>query len=146
MQMCLILILIKISLTFVPRGPIDNQPSLVQIMHGRPTGVTPLSEPVMDSAYVHFSVLDRSHKSHNATVPHSRIHHSKTEMCISITQWCFAGHLSDALWDLWDGSKKSPTRHSVMWKWYTDTYFNLNLRHCTNTTSQTTTTKAIQMI
>ena len=38
---------IKISLNFVPNGPIDNIPSLVQIMAWRHPGDKPLSEPMM---------------------------------------------------------------------------------------------------
>ena len=41
-------ILIKISLKFVPRGPINNIPTLVQVMAWRRPGDKPLSEPMMD--------------------------------------------------------------------------------------------------
>ena len=41
-------ILIKISLKFVPKGPIDNIPALVQIMARRRTGDKPLSESNVD--------------------------------------------------------------------------------------------------
>ena len=37
----------KISLKFVPKGPIDNFPALVQIMTRRRRGGKPLSEPMM---------------------------------------------------------------------------------------------------
>ena len=37
---------IKISLKFVPKGPIDNIPALVRIMAWRRTGDKPLSEPM----------------------------------------------------------------------------------------------------
>ena len=40
-------ILIKISLKFVPKGPINNNPALVQIMAWRWSGDKPLSEPMM---------------------------------------------------------------------------------------------------
>ena len=40
-------ILINISLKFVPKGPIDNNPALVQIMAWRRIGDKPLSEPVL---------------------------------------------------------------------------------------------------
>ena len=40
-------ILIKISLKFVLKGPINNIPVLVQIMAWRQTGDKPLSEPMM---------------------------------------------------------------------------------------------------
>ena len=47
---------IKISLKFVPKGPIDNIPSLVQIMAWRRPGDKPLSEPMMDSLPTHICV------------------------------------------------------------------------------------------
>ena len=47
---------IQISLKLVPRGPIDNKPTLVQVMVWRRTGDKPLSEPMMaqfpDAAYM----------------------------------------------------------------------------------------------
>ena len=39
--------LIKISLKFVPKGPIDNNPALVQIMAWRWLGDKPLSDPML---------------------------------------------------------------------------------------------------
>ena len=47
---------IKISLKFVPRGPINNIPALIQIMAWRRTGDKPLSEPMMYSLLVHMYV------------------------------------------------------------------------------------------
>ena len=44
-------ILIDISLKFVPKGPINNIPALVQIMAWRRPGDKPLSEPMMMSIY-----------------------------------------------------------------------------------------------
>ena len=38
---------IKISLKFIPKGPINNNPALVQIMAWRRPGDKPLSEPMM---------------------------------------------------------------------------------------------------
>ena len=40
-------ILIQISLKFVPKGPIDNKSSLVQVMAWRQTGDKPLPEAKM---------------------------------------------------------------------------------------------------
>ena len=42
-----VLMSIKISLKFVPKGQINNIPVLVQIMAWRRTGDKPLSEPIM---------------------------------------------------------------------------------------------------
>ena len=47
---------IKISLTFVPKGPINNIPALVQIMAWRRPGDKPLSEPMMVSLPTHICV------------------------------------------------------------------------------------------
>ena len=40
-------ITIQISLKFVPRSPIDNNPALVQVMAWLRTGNKPLPEPMM---------------------------------------------------------------------------------------------------
>ena len=47
---------IKISLKFLPKGPINNNPSLVQIMAWRRSGDKPLSEPRMESLLTHICV------------------------------------------------------------------------------------------
>ena len=47
---------IKISLKFVPKGPINNIPALVQIMAWRRPGDKPLSEPVMVSLLTHICI------------------------------------------------------------------------------------------
>ena len=49
-------ILIKISLTLVPKGPINNIPELVQIMAWRRPGAKPLSEPIMVNLQMHICV------------------------------------------------------------------------------------------
>ena len=47
---------IEISLKFVPKGPIDNIPALVQIMAWRRPGDKPLSEPIMVKLPTHICV------------------------------------------------------------------------------------------
>ena len=47
---------IKISLKFVPKGPINNNPALVQIMAWRRSGDKPLSEPVVVNLLTHICV------------------------------------------------------------------------------------------
>ena len=47
---------IKFSLKFVPKGPINNIPALVQIMAWRRPGDKPLSDPVMVSLLTHICV------------------------------------------------------------------------------------------
>ena len=49
-------ILIKISLKFIPKGPINNIPALVQIMAWRRSGDKPLSEPMMVRLLTHICV------------------------------------------------------------------------------------------
>ena len=49
-------IFIKISLKFVPRDPINNNPSLVKIMAWRRPGDKPLYEPMMVSLLTHICV------------------------------------------------------------------------------------------
>ena len=47
---------INISLKFVPRGPINNIPTLVQVMAWRRPGDKPLSEPMMVRLSTHICV------------------------------------------------------------------------------------------
>ena len=47
---------LKISLKFVPKGPINNNPAFVQIMAWRRSGDKPLSEPMMVSLMTHICV------------------------------------------------------------------------------------------
>ena len=47
---------IKISLKFVPKGPINNIPALVQIMAWRRSGDKPLSEPMVVRLSTHICV------------------------------------------------------------------------------------------
>ena len=47
---------LKISLKFVPNGPINNISAMVQIMAWRRPGDKPLSEPMMVSLLTHICV------------------------------------------------------------------------------------------
>ena len=51
-----VLILIKISMKFIPEGPINNIPALVQVMAWRHPGDKPLSEPMMIISLTHICV------------------------------------------------------------------------------------------
>ena len=42
---------IRISLKFVPKGPINNKSALVQAMAWRRTGDKPLPEPILNPVY-----------------------------------------------------------------------------------------------
>ena len=48
--------LLKFSLKFIPKVPIDNIPALVQIMAWRRPGDKPLSEPVIFSLLMHICI------------------------------------------------------------------------------------------
>ena len=76
---------IKISLKFVPKAPINNIPSLVQIMAWRRPGDKPLSEPMMVSLLTHICVtrvmgwVNALHKSfRNNWYDHNKAHQSTT--------------------------------------------------------------------
>ena len=47
---------IKLSLKFVPKGPINNIPALVQVMAWCPPGDKPLYEPMMVSLLMHICI------------------------------------------------------------------------------------------
>ena len=47
---------LKISLKFVPKGPINNIPALIQIMSWRRPGDKPLSEPMLVSVLMHLCI------------------------------------------------------------------------------------------
>ena len=78
-------ILIEFSLKYVRKGPIDNSPTLVQIMAWCRSGDKPLSEPMMISVPTHICVtrpqwvnvpkhcLDRGSQSFKATPPPANI-------------------------------------------------------------------------
>ena len=64
--------------------------------------------PIVDFHRREHRSIDPSHKSQNASLPYPIMQHFVTEMCtcvhISVTKWCIVGYLSDAFWDLWNGS------------------------------------------
>ena len=51
-----VIISIQISLKFIPKGPINNIPALVQIIAWRRLGDKPLSEPMMVRLLMHIYV------------------------------------------------------------------------------------------
>ena len=67
---------IEISLKFVPKGPINNNPALVQIMARRRSGDKPLSEPMLVRLPTHICVArpqwvkawSRCHKDHHKCI------------------------------------------------------------------------------
>ena len=57
----------KISMKFVPKGPINNIPALVQIMTWRRPGNKPLSEPMMVCLLMHICVIQPQWVNNMAT-------------------------------------------------------------------------------
>ena len=76
---------IKISLKFVPKGPISNNPALVQIMARRRSGDKPLSEPMMVSLLTHICV------TRPQWVKKSEVHHSILWLKLFSCQLTFLG-------------------------------------------------------
>ena len=60
---------IKISLKFVPQGPINNIPALVQIMAWRRPGDKPLSGPMMVRLPTHICVTRPQWVNHDYNMP-----------------------------------------------------------------------------
>ena len=91
---------LKFSLKFVPKGPINNIPALVQIMAWRLPGDKPLSEPMMTSFPTHICItrpqwvkknqlctwlkLCDVHRDHTRYVPNQ----CKTSLlCNNVSHW-----------------------------------------------------------
>ena len=68
-------VLVKFSLKYVRKGPIDNNPALVQIMAWRLSGGKPLSEPMMISL--------------------------PTYICVTRPQWVNSLWPSYVIWQIW---------------------------------------------
>ena len=81
---------IKISLKFVPIGPINNIPSLVQIMAWRRPGDKPLCEPMMVSLLTHICVTRPQCVKHPGHEDHSGYglrQSEKTFRCNGVSHW-----------------------------------------------------------
>ena len=76
----------KISLNFVPKGPINYIPALVQIVAWRRSGDKPLSEPMMVRLSTHICVTQWVEKllviTYSCTMGLKFIHISKRGPCI----------------------------------------------------------------
>ena len=70
-----------------------------------------------------YSPIDLLHKSHDAPVLYSTMHHFVAEMCIcvhiSVTTWCIVEYLPDALWDLGHESIGTLTVRFLQKRYYT---------------------------
>ena len=106
---------LKISLKFVPKGPINNIPALVKIMAWRRPGDKPLSEPMMVSLPTHICV------TRPQWLPTLLIHirsqvktkHSQSYKFKKIAKY-------SNLWFCWIFTC------DILWKWWCN-YFNTSL-------------------
>ena len=96
---------IKISLKFVPKGPMNNNPALVQIMAWCRSGGKPLSEPMMISLLTHICV----------TRPQwvKQLHQMRTMKCIIIAGKAYLRAFSNIRYDVY--TKDLLIFESVRW-------------------------------
>ena len=78
---------IKISLKFVPKGPINNIPALVQIMTWRRPGDKPLSEPMMVRLPTHICVTRPQWVNRNVLGHFKTLHYCLIGMCYVILKY-----------------------------------------------------------
>ena len=78
---------IKISLKFVPKGPINNNPALVQIMAWRRSGDKPLSEPIMVSLLTHICVTRPQWVNTSSVAPFREMTTLLVSMCLDTDCW-----------------------------------------------------------
>ena len=70
---------LKISLKFVPKGPMNNIPALVQIMAWRRPGDKPLSEPMMVSLPMHICITRPQWVNSDPSGPSQTSRRSRTD-------------------------------------------------------------------
>ena len=129
-------ILLKISLKFVLKFPINNIPALVQIMAWRRSGDKPLSEPMMVSLLTHICVT----RPQWVTVYPKKYAHG---FCIAVL--CCGYTLTDfpisirltslALWQ----SNDCPVPAKQPWWIWINTSCEFIMNDCITTTKQSTT-------
>ena len=123
---------INISLKFVPRVPINNIPTLVQVMAWRRSGDKPLSESMMFTLLMHICITRpqwingakrrTSSKLWIATGPLSREstrNTNRADFSFAPSQWetpLLCNDVSLAGSKPWQLSTPRVTQHSVMWK------------------------------
>ena len=114
---------INISLKFVPKGPINNIPALVQIMAWRRPGDKPLSKPMMVSLTTHIGVTRPQWVKENLLAT-NRLPHRKYE-----TWWRHQMETFSALLAIWTGNspvlREFPAQSPVTRSF--NAFFNLRL-------------------
>ena len=118
----------KISLKFVPKGPINNIQALVLIMAWRPPGDKPLSEPMMIRLPTQIcvtrpqcitSITVTSHKSHGVS-NHRQLDCLFHTVFRLTTQKTSELYITDLLWGgihQWLSTQRASNRESVSMSW-----------------------------
>ena len=84
-----VLISINISLKFVPKGPINNNPALVWLMAWRCPGDEPSSESMMIILLIHICVSRPQWVNHDLAILGSWIHIGiLNSLCPGVVMWC----------------------------------------------------------
>ena len=111
-------ILIKISLRVVPRGPINNIPSLVQIKAWWWSGDKPLSEPMMFSMF---------------SIP--------TYICVTRPQWVKYSH-----WHNWEYCPRRQCISTEKWLIHASKILSFKLKHNSTTLCRIMTSSATKLL
>ena len=98
---------INISLKFVPKGRINNNPALVQIMAWRRSGDKPLPEPMVVRILTHICVI--------------------RPQWVKMVTYCYLLHLlSSTEMDIWFWQNFHHRLHWKLWQWSAKVSFPLN--------------------
>ena len=113
---------IKSSLKFVPKGPINNIPSLVQIMAWRRPGDKPLSEPMIVTLLTHICITRPQWVKTGSEDMHNQY---PDYWCLETKQWWLLNYMNNFffehflhvndLWNWWS---------VAMGKWFYPTLYN----------------------
>ena len=109
---------LKISLRFVPKGPINNIPALFQIMALHRPGDKPLSEPMMVSLLTHIGSVSNSSCGYNV-IQHIMLLHTELKRLSQYKSKCLLLQTPIAHPWGWDMGRfyKSIIFHSIMSEW-----------------------------
>ena len=89
---------IKISLKFVPMGPINNNPALVQIMAWRRPGDKPLSEPMMVSLLTYICITRPQWVSNLCGTFCHHLHFTSWDQQAVLSPWDWPEMCRDRVW------------------------------------------------
>ena len=91
---------LKISLKFVPKGPLDNIWALAQIMARHLLGDKPLSEPMMISLLTHICITRPQWVNNICILMHLRLNYMKRNKCNTSLIRIFHSRIYCSIWML----------------------------------------------